>query len=626
MKIKLCAAIFLLLACFCKAQLPYGLIDGRDHHYCAACKYVIKEMPVEVLFGIQINSNGDIFFSMNNKEWFEKIFKNNSYGVCVDLVSNDSYGCNKVLNNTTRLPKGIITEPVYRPELIKGVGIFGDGSVFVKVGKVPQGLKNKDIEGNLTIVNGTYICYYSNFVNIDRSLWKLLPMGLFTDSLLQINEPENDNNTVFFPYSKKIEAKIFFPKSGSALAKDYLIPAFDSLRLSNYKIKKTDIRAYSSVEGNEKKNIELIRQRANSVINFLQKNQVDLKNIHVVYAENWLDFFNEIEGSEFNYLKDFSKPLIKQKLTDTLLLNKIEPILKKERAVLTTLYLDTKSSNAEKKDSTLINEFSKAVETKSIKQAREILKEISDRIIDKRLPLEFIHKLEVPETKEYSPLLSDKEVYKFLLKATDEWQALEKILALQKLDPINGNIAYNICTLRFFTWQNGGDTTVPKLLYEEINKLSKLHIDSILVKRLFINFFILSSEDKMKVFDYKSKDSLLSLIYDLYETAKLKDEEIYSMAKYFSFYSRQDWANDIIEPRIDKPDVNEDLLFYYINLTLFKPDLYGSELFKKACINAISLNKERFCKFFLPSDKGGASMQLLDSKVLKKVYCEECNK
>src|ERR1700709_540852 len=75
------------------AQLPFNLIDGREHRYCASCAKIIQDIPPEVLFGIQIHTNGDVYFSMSNKEWFDKIFKNNSYGIAIDIVTKDKYDC-----------------------------------------------------------------------------------------------------------------------------------------------------------------------------------------------------------------------------------------------------------------------------------------------------------------------------------------------------------------------------------------------------------------------------------------------------------------------------------------------------------------------------------------------------
>ena len=128
----------------------------------------------------------------------------------------------------------------------------------------------------------------------------------------------------------------------------------------------------------------------------------------------------------------------------------------------------------------------------------------------------------------------------------------------------------------------------------------------------------------MKIFDYSGKDESLMEIRKIYEKIEATDDEIYSLAKYYSFYSHQDWSQEIIEPRIGSVNVSEDLLFYYLNLLFFQPGKYKSDEFMKATLNAINLNIKRFCTFFNPIHKGGASMQLLEYNELKKIYCSEC--
>ena len=132
--------ILLSLFIFIKtyAQLPYGLVDQREHAYCKACQNLVDEKPKEVLFGLQVNDDGDIYFSMTDMQWFDKIFKSDVYGLTIDIVSKKRYSC----GNTTSakrgsLPLGIILPPVYRKELLKG-NQFSDGGIFVKIGKLPQ--------------------------------------------------------------------------------------------------------------------------------------------------------------------------------------------------------------------------------------------------------------------------------------------------------------------------------------------------------------------------------------------------------------------------------------------------------------------------------------------------------
>jgi hypothetical protein len=626
---KILFSFLLFLSCTALySQLPYQLIDGREHKYCESCRGIIEDMPPEVLFGIDIKLNGDVYFSMNNKTWFDKIFKNNSYGVSVDLVSEDRYGCNKNTASAHHqsLPMGTILEPVYRPDILPGADALSEGTVYVKIGTLPAALKNKKIEGNLIIVNGNYICYYSNFVNIDRAVWQLLPMGLFTDSLIRDPQKDANGEVDFFTYTKKIQVQVPFNKGSSNFNNSYLQGIYDSLELTKYNIRKIEVRAYSSVEGPEKLNTLLMNRRADTIVQALKKYEPELQRITTLTAENWLDFFKDIEKTKFSDIWELGKQEIKQKLTDKAILAGIEPILAKHRKAIVTIYMESKSAAAGINEDSIFTDFKKAVHEKNITKARDIQKELVERIMDNKLPLDYLNKLEVPATKEFSPLLNDREVYKYLLKATTEYEALDNFLALKKLDPTNGRICYNVCALRFFMWQYGGDTIARKLLPREINALPGLGIDTSLVKRMLINYHILKCEDNMKVFNYDGKDSSLNIIHDIYEGFTLNDEDIYSLAKYYAYYSHQHWAKDIIAPRIDQLDISEDLLFYYVNLLFFNPSGYGDENFDNALLNAINLNNKRFCDFFLPNDAGGASMQLLEYDEIKKMYCSSCKK
>ncbi len=497
--------------------------------------------------------------------------------------------------------------------------------VFVKVGKLPAKLANKQLEGNLVILNGNYVCYYTNFMNIDRAVWQLLPMGLFTDSLLNSN-PNDDTklNKDFFTYSKKIQLDIPFEKGSASFSSVYLKGIYDSLELTKYNIRKTDIRVYSSIEGPLKTNNELMKRRADTIIKVLRKYEPTLNRIKILSAENWLEFYRDIEQTENNDLKDYGKQDIKQKLIDVTLLKSIEPLLAKHRKAIVTIYLESKSKASSITNNAVISDFNSAVSNKNIVVAKEIQKELVERIIDNKIPLAYINQIEVPQSKEFSSLLNDKEVYKFLLRATNEYEALDNFLALKKLDPENGRINYNICALRFFMWQYGNDTTTRKLLLKEINELNKQGINNNLVKRMLINYQILTCDERMQKLDYAGKDKALNVIRTIYKNLDLNDEDIYSIAKYYANYAHKDWSMEIILPRIDKLDVSEDLIFYYVNLLFFNTGNFNTDEFEKATLNAITINKKRFCNFFLPNDKGGASMQLLENEEIKTLYCEAC--
>ncbi|HXB06799.1 MAG TPA: hypothetical protein VNW04_06780, partial [Puia sp.] len=75
------------------AQNPGKLTDGRySDPFCLEYQRLVESRPKEVLFGVHIHDNGEIFFQMDSEAWFKKLF-GKGMGITVDLVSKDRYDC-----------------------------------------------------------------------------------------------------------------------------------------------------------------------------------------------------------------------------------------------------------------------------------------------------------------------------------------------------------------------------------------------------------------------------------------------------------------------------------------------------------------------------------------------------
>jgi len=615
---------FLMYSFHAASQNLYNLKDGRNTgNYCEACIQTINQKPKEVLFGIDIHQNGDVYFSITDRVWFEKIFTN-ANGITVDIISKDRYACNEQPINK-ELFKGFVFPPVVKSEFNSRIKYVGNNQIQMKIGTLPKQIQGKEVEGNLVILNGNLVCFYSNFVNITRSAWELLPMGLFTDTISNTFSELEVNEENSFTYSKTIQQVVSFQKNKTGYGEAELRPLFDSIANGGYLVRRIEVRAYSSVEGPLDINKKLMNGRGNSIIQALKKNNVQAIATNIITAENWLEFLNDIKNTQHKYLASLTKEEIKKKLTDVKLLQDIEPILRQHRKAVITLYLDKKTDFHSTLNSNLENDFSQAVKAKRINTARQLLKEAVQRIEDNRLPDDYINRLEVPAEKEFIDILSDKEVYKYNLKQTSEFEALEMFRELQNIDKNNRAINYNICVLSLYEWKFGGGNDKEKLL-SDIRHLSSEEINEILVKRILINYYILLSEDYYNARNYAAKDETLYEIKELYKEVTLKDEEIYSLCKYFALYSRFDWADELVIPRVGSLDVNEDLLFYFINLSFYQPVRYKTDFFKAALLNAININPERYCNFFKPNHNGGTSFQLLEEELFKQLYCESCSK
>jgi len=141
---------------------------------------------------------------------------------------------------------------------------------------------------------------------------------------------------------------------------------------------------------------------------------------------------------------------------------------------------------------------------------------------------------------------------------------------------------------------------------------------------MLVNYYIVRGDMYMTQRDYANKDSCLANIKSMYANLAMKDEDRLSLAQYFCNYSRYDWAEALIENKVSGLDVNEDLLFYYLNLTIGDPGNTDKSEYRAIMLNAVNINQLRFCKIFSSPALGGSSFQLLRNDYLKKSYCENC--
>jgi hypothetical protein len=128
----------------------------------------------------------------------------------------------------------------------------------------------------------------------------------------------------------------------------------------------------------------------------------------------------------------------------------------------------------------------------------------------------------------------------------------------------------------------------------------------------------------MRERDYVNKDKSVEYIKNNYKNFSLSDYDYLSLAQFFSYYGNTKMAVDLLESIARSIVIDEDLLFYYLNLTLIDQQLTRDPNYRTIMLNAINMNKERFCKLFNSIENGGVTFQLLDDKYLRDTYCENC--
>ena len=220
--------------------------------------------------------------------------------------------------------------------------------------------------------------------------------------------------------------------------------------------------------------------------------------------------------------------------------------------------------------------------------------------------------------------MHSRVAFRQFMDPTDAWETYLALEELDRLLPEDGHIKYNMCAVKFRLWLLGGHTIDPAAFKKEIEHLRIYHIEEPLIKRMLINWNIMMAEGHMAKGEYTQKDECLKYIQRNYKSIPMSEQDHLSLAQYFAGYANYNLALNVVEPRLFDIQVDEDLLFYYLNLTIADPERTKEQAYRTIMLNAINKDKPRFCSLFKPFGMGGVTFQLLDDTYLMKTYCETC--
>ncbi|WP_418602331.1 hypothetical protein [Hwangdonia sp.] len=596
--------------------------NDRDQE-CKACIHAFRQKPKEVRYSIK-RENDDLYFEINDKNWFNSVFKNVGDGLAVDVVSKDRYAC-QVQSIDNYQIKGLLLEPVYAEALKRGLTINTENIFRVKVGKIPKKLLKHDLEYNILFLGNKNLCRYYVTYDLDYYSWDLLDMGMYLDFLTygtkQIRASAKEGYAI---RNKTLKFVIPFKKNKASYSQADIKPIYDSLRITDFDIKSLNIKAYSSIEGISKRNVELQEQRANSIVAALQTFQKPTIKTVVSASENWVEFFNDIDGTPYENLKTLTKNDVRKKIAGTVS-REMEYLLKNHRKAVVELELEKKEKNIGKSANTLLTEFNRAITENKVDQAKTIQNSIFEKIKSNETTPAILQKMDIPKQAKYAKLINKNAAYKYMLNERQALIVYNELLDLEKLAPNDKEIKYNIAAIEIILWRHKAIDIDESELVKNINALKKHGIHRSLISRMMANFHIVIAEKLMKNRDFDNKDKSVDYVNKRYKKFPLSDYDYLSLAQFFSIYGNSNLAVKLLERKARTIDIDEDLLFYYLNLTLIDESLTNDPNYRTIMLNAINMNKTRFCKLFNAVENGGVTFQLLDNEYLRNTYCENCN-
>jgi hypothetical protein len=600
----------------------YNIADPgkKFEERCGEIMQVFNSMPVDIKFDIYIHNKNELWFRLSDTAYVRKFFTSSNDGIAVDIKAAKQFRCKGEHNMAQSLyHEGILLKPVYFKTMLKVGEWRDDGEFHVKVGELPEGLRaTHPLEFNILFLKKTYWCYTNVQYKIPAVKWDLLDMGLFMDTL-----EEKDSQMQTLLLKKYLKFMVPFEQDKYDYKAEDVRPIYDSLLLNRFDIKSLKIRAYASIEGSTERNAELQKRRAESITEVLQSFQVKHIKYDIATAENWVEFFEDIEGTSFEYLRKLGQDEIKSKVNAGLAKD-LEPILTNHRKAILEVTLEKKTTITSNDPEEIRSFFGQAMASGDIRRALEVQSEIFNRINDKQLPERFADSLEIPRQADFGLLLNNKLAHDYHAEHVDEAAAIKGYEDLLKLTGDNAMIWHNLLVLKLRSWRNGNQLEHGKLI-ADIRKLQEVGgLDRSIGKRLELNYYILLTEYLLQKKDYSAKEEAVQFIYNYFKNQDLDDADVLNAAFYFSAYRKFDLAIDVIKDKVRRVDVDEDLLFYYIMLTISDEELIKSRTYRSILSNAIGQNPKRFCDLFLPNNKGGVTFQLRHNDVLNKSWCQNC--
>ena len=616
--------LFTVMLQVLSAQNTFDInFPGADRdQLCQRFTQVFRQLPKEVNFSIQRDKTNTLYFEINDKQWFDHLFRNPGDGIALDVVTKDRYGCLEVLLDVGQI-RGELLKPVYAASLKKT--LKPHGNLFrARLGKLSQEYVNKEVEFNILFLSDKNLCRYQTIFKLEAYQLDLLDMGMYLDSLTYRTRlsAKTDEDQYTLKY-KTLSFTIPFERNKATYSKEDIRPVYDSLRLTDFNIKKIKIKAYSSIEGDLQRNLELQKQRASSIVNSLQSFQKPTIITEVSSAQNWVEFLNDITGTNYESFKTLSKEEINKRVTGAVA-EDLEKYLKNHRKAIISLELEKKDKYNEQSVEKLITLFNEAIDEDKLPKAHDLQQSIFERLKRREADPEILNKMTMPRQLKYVPFFNENSAMRFLLDKRNMLIAYNEFKSLEKLAPDNYRIKYNIAALELILWRYNVQPFDANVLKNGITALERYGVSGELIKRMLVNYHIVNSQKMMRKRDFVNKDKSVEYIYANYKDLALTDYDYLSLAQFLSYYSNLENAVKLLQDQVKRIDINENLLFYYLNLTLVNEELTQDADYRTIMLNAINMDKPRFCRLFNAFGDGGVTFQLLEDDYLMDTYCENC--
>lgn len=602
-----------------------------------------------------------VIFQTYNVDMMLEILNHRKDGLVLEIVSYEPIDCGNPefytlpsrRNNQSAI-NGELLEPLYRKDLKKGfkrnpykwwfrIKKKKQISHFeLSLGRLPRKLDGY-VEVNLLVLQKNKICRVRHFSDVcGEEMNELYDIPY----LSKLNSYQYSVN----PEVSTVEFKVPFEQGKYSYKYEDIQALLESYTSSEFTVEDIEIYAFSSLEGSEELNLRLQKMRARNIITALEQKQRSVIKAKVEAKENWDLFLQQIEeNEELKALRGLTKNEIKNKLSDPVFVEQIEPFLSEQRYAFIRMRVKTELNKKGLGKVLLLdfNRYKDSVETQlkregytpTVKMNLDTLAGIqwyTYRLIKQgQVDTSIFEQFTVPMKVDYANIIKDHLWYDMDIHGSGEgdpqWEAqfYRQINQLDRLGISSFEIRYDVMNYLVRNWTKKppfrGDFEKLKLGIEGLVETAPTDTLKLYSRQLLDNFHVQFCAYVMsKKGDFEEMRLSLEYLHDKYLHSDLKIAYLYRLALFMTYCEQHDLAYNLLDVRIKKGETHHPSLVLHAKLIFGHFEEWGGDKSYSELLMELrsKLSEKQWCEMFV--GPCNISFQVLDDEKLRNFYCKEC--
>lgn len=614
----------------------YGILPKKD----AFCEKQLGRFSfiTELMASYVFFKEDTLFIGYSNLEEFKELISHSTDGLAVDIVARQQFPCNGENRTNGVAPyKGAMLRPVLRTELLKNNRTKDQNRLITPLAVIPADLKG-NYQFNIITIKKKCACKNSHYLSIPHNDLPLL-------DIYPIWHTADTNNLIPFG-TKEIVQRVQFNQGQDSLNDKEWRKIIKHIKAHKKDIQRVHIFATSSIEGSERTNTKLQKDRATYIKKRLGELGISSKKVSFNTLERWDMFYNQILTTPYGYLKNLTPNEIRKAISkDRKMAAKLEPLLAEQRETLITFKVNTTGdySKFEIDEQALVKKFEQEIENDQLDDALATQTQLIEGFINDKCDKETLLQTELPLEKKYLPFLSNqmaielffgeyipKSVYipnwgDPFLKVDDNF--VIKLRTLLDMEQNYLPMQFNLhgFAIKFMRYTRSSfiepDTLLHNIQYFNDSTIyGKFALNNdYVIQKLLLNYHLAGADYFFAKQEYSKRNESLLFVKTYFEQQGMDEGETVILAKYFNQNYRFGWAIDLLgDFVVNKNSQNEESVFTFLQTETLLQDDEVMIRYPKIWERSLKLNKKRFCRW------GNANFQLLDGKNFKPFYCKNC--